>query len=59
VINDSIHGGFHPLKSYVGGLLVLCEQLSQRLYHGSSSSPAGGGGSGGGCISFGVTVNGK
>jgi hypothetical protein len=34
-INDSTHGAFHQLKSCVGGLLVLCEQLSQHLYHGT------------------------
>jgi hypothetical protein len=34
MINDSSHGAFHLLKSCVGGLLVLCEQLSQRLSHG-------------------------
>jgi hypothetical protein len=33
-INDSSDGAFHPLKSHVGGLLVLYEKLSHRLHHG-------------------------
>jgi hypothetical protein len=34
VINDSSHGSFHRLKTCVGGLLVLREQLGQCLHHG-------------------------
>jgi hypothetical protein len=33
-INDSSNGAFHPLKSCVGGLLVLHEYLTPRLHHG-------------------------
>jgi hypothetical protein len=33
-INNSSDGVFHPLKSCVSGLLVLCEKLSHRLHHG-------------------------
>jgi hypothetical protein len=35
-INDSSDGAFHPLKSHVVGLLVLCEKLSHRLHHGTN-----------------------
>jgi hypothetical protein len=35
-INDSNDGAFHPLKSRVGGLLVLCEKLGHHLHHGAN-----------------------
>jgi hypothetical protein len=33
LINDFHDGVFHPLKSRVGGLLVLCEKLGHHLHH--------------------------
>jgi hypothetical protein len=36
LINDSSNGAFHPLKSCVGGLLVLREELTHRLHHGTN-----------------------